>query len=145
MEFDRDIVVKCIQRHYNLLVSAAYLEPNLIQTPPPEGWSEEEIMADVLRALGRSEAVIDLLRHLPYTRTARSFDRLEVYEETEPINYLREFSPLRKTTVETSRGETVNDFTLMPADADWPSSFISLTEGREATWWIIDTDEGTDD
>jgi hypothetical protein len=67
MAFERDIVIKCVQRHYDLLVRAAYLDPKIIQTPPLESWSEVEIMADVLRALGRSEAVIDLLRHLPYS------------------------------------------------------------------------------
>lgn len=143
MAFDRDVVVKCIQRHYDLLVRAAYLDPNLIQTPPPEGWSEEGIMADVLRELGRSEAVIDLLRHLPYINAPnRGLDRYEIHEETISINYLREYSPLKNRTVESCRGKTVDHFDMMPAPADWPSSFISLSQGREATWWIIDTEEG---
>jgi hypothetical protein len=30
---------------------------------------------------------------------------------------------------------------MFPADANWPASFISLTEGREDLWWIIDAEE----
>lgn len=142
MAFDRDVVVRCIQRHYDLLVRAAYLDPSIIQQPPPSGWTEQDIMADVLRVLGRSEAVIDLLRHLPYISAPRNLGRYEIYEETTPINYLRDYSPLRDSTADSCHGKTVDDFDMFPADADWPSSFISLTGGREATWWIIDTEEG---
>jgi hypothetical protein len=142
MVFNKDIVVNCVQQHYELLVRAAYLDPNDIETPPPEGWSDEQLMVDILRALGRSEEVVELLRHLPYIKSFNTLDRYEVYEETKSINYLRKYKRLRNVTAESCRGKTVDDFGLMPADADWPSSFISLTEGREATWWVIDTEKG---
>jgi len=139
MVHDRDVAVNCVKRYYDLLVRAAYLDPNAIELPPPEGWSDEQLTVEILRALGRSETVIDLLRHVPYIRT---LPRYEVDEETIAINYLRNADRFKGATVESCRGKTVDDFCLMPQDADWPASFISLTEGREGTWWIIDTDEG---
>jgi hypothetical protein len=142
MAYSKHIIVDCIKRHYDLLVRAAYLNPNDIETPPLEGWSDEQLVVDILRTLGRSEQVIELLRHLPYIKSPRTLDRYEVYEETVAISYLRRHERFGKVTAESCRGKTVDDFCLMPADADWPPSFISLTEGREATWWVIDTNEG---
>jgi len=139
MVHNRNVAVNCVKRYYDLLVRAAYLDPNTIETPPPEGWSDEQLPVEILRALGRSEIVINLLRHIPYIRT---LPRYEVDEETIAINYLRNADRFEGATAESCRGKTVDDFCLMPADADWPASFISLTEGREGTWWIIDTDEG---
>jgi hypothetical protein len=145
MAYGRDLIVDCIRRHYDLLVSFAYLDPAAIENPPPEGWSDEQLMVDVLCALGRSEKVIDLLRYLPYIKEPPKYpDRFEVLEVTFSINYLQNCHP--KITAESCRGKQLGEVLwnvlLMPADADYPSSFISLTGGREATCWIIDTEEG---
>jgi hypothetical protein len=142
MIYEKNVIVGCIKRHYDVLVRAAYLDPNDIETPPPEGWSDEQLPVEILRALGRSEEVVELLRHLPYIKRSRGLGRYEVYEMTVSINYLRNGGRFGNATVESCRGKTVDDFCLMPVDADWPPSFISLTEGRESTWWIIDTREG---
>jgi hypothetical protein len=140
MAHNRDVLVNCIKRYYELLVRAAYLDPNAIETPPPSGWTDEQLTVDILRALGRSEAVIDLLRHVPYIKYN---PRYEVWEVTIAINYLRSADRFKGATAEECKWKTVDDFCLMPEDANWPAGFISLTEGREAYWWIIDTDEGT--
>jgi hypothetical protein len=66
MPYDRDVVVNCIKRHYDLLVRMAYLDPDEILHPPPEGWSDEQLVVDTLQKRKRSERVIDLLRHMPY-------------------------------------------------------------------------------
>jgi hypothetical protein len=58
MAYNKDVVVQCIKRHYELLVSAAYLDPDHIETSPLEGWSNEQLFADVLRTLERSEKVL---------------------------------------------------------------------------------------
>jgi hypothetical protein len=47
---------------------AAYLNPHTIGAPPPDGWSDEQLVVDILRTLGRTERVIDLLRYMPYIR-----------------------------------------------------------------------------
>jgi hypothetical protein len=46
----------------------AYLDPAQIECPPPSGWSDDQLAVDILRGLGRSGKVIDLLQHLPYLR-----------------------------------------------------------------------------
>jgi hypothetical protein len=144
MVHDRDLLIHCITRFYALLVHAAYLDPAMILTPPPSGWSDVELPVEILRALGRSEAVIDLLRHMPYIKELPHPLCYEVDEVTVPINYLRDADPFDGATVDSCSGKTIDDddFFLMPNHGDWPASFISLTRGREATWWIIDTDEG---
>ncbi|KAL5119440.1 hypothetical protein ACEQ8H_002710 [Pleosporales sp. CAS-2024a] len=79
MAYDRDVVFNCIKRHYELLVKAAYFDPAQVRYPPDEGWNDEQLAADVLRAFGRSEEVIDLLRHLPYIKQLDGDDRDEVF------------------------------------------------------------------
>lgn len=141
MAYDRDLVVRCVQRHYDLIVRFAYLDPAAIETPPPSGWTDEQLAVDILRLLGRDEKVIDLLRHLPYINV-RYFDRYEVMVDTIPINYLRCGDRFKDLTVDSCQGKTASELCLFPDAAEWPPSLISLTEGRDATWWIIDTDEG---
>jgi hypothetical protein len=146
MVHNRDVLVNCIKRYYDLLVRAAYLDPNAIETPPPSGWTDEQLEVDILRALGRSEAVIDLLRHMPYIKSDSApqyHPRYEVWEETVAVNYLRSANRFEGATAEQCKEKTLSEFFLMPVDAEWPAGFISLTEGRDATSWIIDTDEGT--
>ncbi|KAH7084759.1 hypothetical protein BKA63DRAFT_2294 [Paraphoma chrysanthemicola] len=145
MPYDRDVVVQCVKRHYELLIRAAYLDPNALESPPSEGWNDDQLIVDALRALGRSEKVIDLLRHLPYIKPHFDMIRYEVWEETFSINYLREHTRGDDMlTVDNCRrvGRQLGDVLLMPDDADWPPSFVSLTQGSEATWWVIDTDDG---
>lgn len=54
-----------------------------------EGWSERELIVDVLRTFGRSDSVVDLLRLLPYIRPPSHLDQYEGYGEITSINYLR--------------------------------------------------------
>ena len=142
MAYDRDVVVNCIKRHYELLVKAAYLDPAEVRYPPDEGWSDEQLTVDVLRAFGRSEEVIDLLRHLPYIKQLDGDDRDEVYFETRHLSYLRDTWPFKSLTVEECRGKQLSDKLLMPPPANWPAGFISLTQYQHVTWWIIDTAKG---
>lgn len=142
MSYDRDVVVNCIKRHYELLVKAAYFDPAEIQYPPDEGWCDKHLTVDVLRAYNRSEKVIDLLRHLPCTRQLDGADEDEVYFETQHLSYLRDTWPFISLTVDKCQGKQLSDKVLMPRPADWPAGFISLTRHQHATWWIIDTAKG---
>jgi hypothetical protein len=66
MAYDRDVVVNCITRHYDVLIRMAYLDPAAVRHSPPEGWSDDELAVDVLRSSNRSDNVVDVLRYLPY-------------------------------------------------------------------------------
>lgn len=74
MVYDGNAVVLCIKRHYELMVKAAYFDFAEIRYPPGKGWSDEQIAVDIIRACGRSEEVIDLLRHLSHNK--KLFDKL---------------------------------------------------------------------
>lgn len=57
--------------------------------PPTQGWSVEDLVADVLPEFGSSEKFIDLLRNLPYIKDIGTFDSYEALEVTNAIDYLR--------------------------------------------------------
>ena len=142
MAYDRDVVVNCIKRHYALLVKAGYFDSLEVRHPPDEGWSDSQLAVNVLRAFGRSDKVIDLLRYLPYIKQLDGDDQDEVYFETQHLSYLRDTWPFRSLTVEKCHGKQLADKLLMPHPADWPAGFVSLTRHQHATWWIIDTAKG---
>ncbi|KAJ8108633.1 hypothetical protein OPT61_g8038 [Boeremia exigua] len=142
MAYDRDVVVNCFKRHYKLLVKAAYFDPAEILYPPDEGWSDEKLAADVLRTFGRSEEVIDLLRHLPYIKQLDGDVKDELYFESRHLSYLRDTWPFRYLTVENCQGKQLFDKLLMPSPEDWPAGFIALTQDIYGTWWIFDTAKG---
>jgi hypothetical protein len=142
MAYDRDVVVRCIKRHYKLLVKAAYFDPTEVRYPPDEGWSDEQLAVDILRVFGRSEEVIDLLRRLPYIKQLDGGDKDEVYFESRHLSYLRDTSPFRSLTVEECQGKHLWDKLLMPGPEDGPAGFIYLTRDQFSTWWLIDTAKG---
>lgn len=142
MAYDRDVVVHCIKRHYELLLNAAYFDPAEVRYPLEEGWSDEQLAVDVLRVFGRSEEVIDLLRHLPYVKQLDGDDKDEVYFETQHLSYMRDTWPFQSLVAEERQGQNLSDKLLMPRPENWPAGFISLTRDRFATWWIIDTAKG---
>ncbi|KAF2847215.1 hypothetical protein T440DRAFT_540129, partial [Plenodomus tracheiphilus IPT5] len=97
------------------------------------------VCVDILRAFGRSEEVIDLLRHLPYIKQLDGDDKDEVYFKTRHLIYLRDTWPFISLTVEQCQRKQLSDKLLMPRPTDWPAGFISLTQYQHVTWWIIDT------
>lgn len=143
MGYDRGVVINCIKRHYELLVKAAYFDPAEVRYPPDEGWSDEQLAVDVLRAFGRSEEVVDLLRHLPYIKQLDSDDRDEVWFQTRHLSYLRDTWPCKSLTAEKCLGRNLSEKLMMPGPEDWPAGFISLTQDQHGTWWIIDTAKGS--
>ncbi|KAH4855048.1 hypothetical protein HBI24_147200 [Parastagonospora nodorum] len=142
MSYDRDVVVNCIKRHYELLVKAAYFDPAEVLYPPDEGWSDEKLAVDVLCAFRRSEDVIDLLRHLPYIKQLDGHDTDEVYLYTQHMSYLREAWPFKSLDPKFCRQKQLADELLMPTAGEWPGEYISLTRDQHATWWVIDTAKG---
>lgn len=142
MAYDRDVVVRCIKRHYELLVKAAYLDSAEIRYPPNGGWSDEQLAVDILRVFGRSEEVIDLLRHLPYVKQLDGDSKDEIYFGTRHLSYLRDTWPFKSLAVEECQGMNLFDKLLMPTPENWPASYIALTQDIYGTWWVIDTAKG---
>lgn len=65
-EYSQDAAVEAVRDYYAFLCTM-YLDPARVAEPPPGGWPE--ITAERFRHMHKSDAVIDLLRHLPYIST----------------------------------------------------------------------------
>lgn len=61
--YDRDTTVAVVRDYYYFL-AMMYLDEDRIMEPPPGGWPH--ITPDSMRALGKTDEVVDMLRHLPY-------------------------------------------------------------------------------
>lgn len=115
-------------RYYAKLTSAAYCHPSFIQHPPAGGWTDDQLDVDALRTnLGRSDLVVDLLRHVPYVKPRHMhMDIWPVYPKSRPVRYLRD----RGTWAQT-RDEL----------AALPAHVVSLTHGT-STGTATDNDDG---
>ncbi|SMR47981.1 unnamed protein product [Zymoseptoria tritici ST99CH_3D1] len=61
--YSREAVISAVRDYYTFLTKM-YLDRSDIMEPPQGGWPE--ITRDSMRALGKTDEVIELLRHLPY-------------------------------------------------------------------------------
>lgn len=77
----RDEMVAIISAFYNFLTTHPFLQTSNIKTPPALGWPPSII--DTWHKMEKSEAVIDLLTHLPYIDAKDWF----WYHDTKPIDY----------------------------------------------------------
>jgi len=135
--YNRDVVVRCLTRHYETLARMGYMEDSNIQHAPPVGWDDSEIDAKFLRTMGRNATVIDLLRHLPYLKHGH-----EVLPETTPIKYLGRMWDDTVTDQMAKSRSLLGFYPLMPFDAEPEPGMICLAYGHEGIWWLIDTGEG---
>lgn len=78
--YDRDEVVSSISSLYKLLTKLPYVYPEALVYPPKDedknGWTE--INETELRKRGKTDGIIDFLRHLPYLRQPKSIN--EAYD-----------------------------------------------------------------
>ncbi|KAF4857021.1 hypothetical protein CGCSCA4_v000197 [Colletotrichum siamense] len=147
--YNRDAVVSLVKGHYRLLVDMGHLHPEALQAPPETGWTDEELNVDALRTLGRSDNVIDLLRHLPYPRagapsTDEAGDDAVVYYETKVLSYLRNKWQPEKDPDPNWHERPFAMLGLAPFDKPLPPHMVSLTydEAAIGVIWLIDTERG---
>jgi hypothetical protein len=62
--FSRDDTVAGLLGFYRQILRLPYIDESDLITPPASGW--DSIDEEALRAQGKTDSVIDLLRHLPY-------------------------------------------------------------------------------
>ena len=117
-------IADALTAFYKQVIRHPHLDDTALKTPPSSGW--ETIDSAALQELGKSEAVIELLRHLPYLEAAGRYDRLLVQYETVAIAY------------------TQNPSTLMEQVNPLPRDCVYLTEGvdREGYSLILDIEKG---
>jgi hypothetical protein len=139
----REKTISSILSFYRLLTQLPYIPSDKLMLPPPTGWpiSTETtkegsgIKATELRARGKTETVIDVLRHLPYLDQELYREHWTLADNTLHINYAR--GQLYADYLE-------RDTALLPL----PGHIIWLTEGFERagvylllnteTWEIIE-------
>ena len=117
-------VADALTAFYKQVVRFPHLDDAALRTPPSAGW--ETVDSAALRELGKSEAVIELLRHLPYLEAAGRYDKLLVQYETVAIAY------------------TKSPSTLMEQVNPLPGNCVYVTEGvdREGYSLILDIEKG---
>ena len=122
--YSRDETVKAILAFYQQLIKHPYLDSAALLIPPPSGWTT--IDEPALRAIGKTDTVIDLLRHLPYL--SGKDDGYTINYETVPIDF---------TIDSTGLINTIPEYPL-------PGHCIYITDGigREGYRLIIDTEQG---
>lgn len=151
--YDRDTLVGYVQRHYELLVRMGHLAATAIQQPPAGGWTDAVLHVEALRALGRDETVIDLLRHLPYARAGDGpdTDGAVVHYATFALSYLRaHWRPEQEDNDDDDDDGMVWHrrplaiLGLAPFDGPMDAHLIALTrdEAQIGTVWIVDTQRG---
>ncbi len=139
MPYDRDTVVRGMGRYYDLLAKLAYLDESDILRPPTAGWSDEQVMVEMLARAGRSDAVKDLVKHLPYIRSDRE---REIYLACRAVSYLRGNNCVFE---ENSPEEDAMEFheRLMPCEGYiTPRGMIALASDLRTDAWLLDVDEG---
>ncbi|KAF9876131.1 hypothetical protein CkaCkLH20_06577 [Colletotrichum karsti] len=147
--YDRKALTALITRHYALLISTGHIHPSALREPPePSGWSDADLNVPALRLLGRSETVIDLLRHIPYPQSSDDDDSDDavVCYCTMVQSYLRADWRPEETFREVPdwHAKPFCDLGLAPFDGAMAPHLIQLTreEAEIGTSWVIDTERG---
>ncbi|OBT85019.1 hypothetical protein VE02_04953 [Pseudogymnoascus sp. 03VT05] len=122
-----------------------------ILTPPAAGWPQADIVN--FRKLGKTDLVVEMLKHLPYIRTDGNRGWRLGYDDTKPITYVK----VPGTTTEEGTGgcklaeleDGVNhavlwDSGLEPHGQKLDAHVVPLTNGWQyGAWLLLDTEAGT--
>ncbi|KZL64185.1 alpha beta hydrolase fold protein [Colletotrichum incanum] len=155
--YNRDDVVAGLTQFYLTLTRTAYIPASYVDFPPPGGWTDADLDVGALRALRRSETVIDLLRHLPYPRPMHDGPRpgpWNVAPKSKAVRYLRQMGSFSQWS---DRGDAgLLELAALPmsdtpaAPMDLPPDVVCLTFGERMSpmadarpyWWIVDCSSG---
>ncbi|KZF23993.1 hypothetical protein L228DRAFT_244852 [Xylona heveae TC161] len=130
--YNQDEIIATMTAYYQFLSRLPYVDPSDIMYPPPGGWPE--INQETLGYLGRTDTVIELLRHLPYINTD-NHDFL-VSLDVHAADY-------RGKWFKSSVAKKVGSFAT-PVGATFPPNVIGLTNGKNTgVYLMLDTVDGT--
>lgn len=125
----RNAVAHGLTTLYRKLASAAYFSPAVIQDPPPGGWTDAQLdMSGLLD--GKTNAVIELVRHLPFLQPVRGA-HWPIHPKTLAVSYL-----LPGDDLTAAEGELLSRL---------PPHVVSLSRGGidgwspyGPSWWLVD-------
>lgn len=117
-------IADALTAFYKQVIRHPHLDDAALKIPPSSGW--ETIDSAALRQVGKSEALIEILRHLPYLEADGRYEKLLVQYETVAIAYTQHPS---------FSMEQVNPL---------PENCVYLTEGvdREGYSLVLDVEKG---
>lgn len=107
----------------------AYLYHSVLQSPPPGGWSDEQLIIDTLQVFNRSENAINIFCHLPYMSKNIGIGKYEVYYETKARSHLRDTDNHKGVTAESCRRGRLSDWIFMPFQENSPAGIRFVDSG----------------
>lgn len=143
-------IVEPIASFYALLSTFPYLPASDILAPPAAGWPQADIVN--FRKLGKTDLVVEVLKHLSYIRTDGNRGWRLGYDDTKPITYVK----VPGTTTEVGSGgcklaeledgvdhAVLWDSGLEPHGQKLDSHVVPLTNGWQyGAWLLLDTKAG---
>lgn len=133
--YSRDEVVAELTSFYEFLVGL-HLPASAIKYPPPGGWpdiSSESLVA--IAGLYKSDAAVDLIRHIPFIRRDDMYDPYQIYDHTCCVDYNG------KDFVEQSNeGDPIEDLTTV---SEHVVTLAGTPGGRDGFYFLLDTERGT--
>lgn len=122
--YSRDETVLAVTELYQQIILHPYLPSSALIFPPSSGWATLNPSIE-----SKNATVHSLLKHLPYLRPEKEYERLCVHWETIPINH-------------SSNEDTGNSF----AEGIYPLPdhcvYLTRSVDREGTALILDTNDG---
>jgi hypothetical protein len=136
--YSREATIAAIRSFYHFLVSM-YMPETAIIEPPTTGWPE--ITAAAFRAFGKTDEVIELLRHIPYIREP-SDDTLKI--QCAPDCYFADYrSGIYDAYLEEGHSEAIKIVTEGQDCDNVPAHVVGLTSGgRDDPRFLLDTHLG---
>jgi hypothetical protein len=129
--YDRSKTISVVSRLYETL-QRMYLPADSLQYPSPGGWTWPD---NIEFSRTKTDAVVDLMRHMPKLVKPQEWSSLQIFEATEAVDF--SFTWAREgTTVELDPSLSL---TTLPAHV----LMIGQTHGRNGQHLFVDTERGT--
>jgi hypothetical protein len=130
-------VVTALRDFYDFLAKLPWLEPDDVLEPPEQGWPN--INTDNFGAFHKNNAVIDLLKHLPYIRMDGPSNEYTLVWSTHPCDYRRDYFQTVGPSIDCWE---IPDTT--EREFAFPEWVIPLTYGKvHGQYIMLDTTDGT--
>ncbi|OTA55680.1 hypothetical protein K449DRAFT_452636 [Hypoxylon sp. EC38] len=83
--YSHDEIIAAVHEFYVAIIKLPYIDPDALVLPPAVGWPG--VREDELRKRGKTDEVVELLRHLPYLRNPGGREKWMLSPDTCEIAY----------------------------------------------------------
>ncbi|RYP67029.1 hypothetical protein DL771_007448 [Monosporascus sp. 5C6A] len=84
--YSHNAAVTAITSFYEMVMRAHSEKAGELRYPPPGGWPQ--ITQEPFAALGKTDTVIELMRHIPYIQATRWGGEVHIMNQTVAVNYI---------------------------------------------------------